>query len=161
VAIAQAEERFWKRVEITDGCWLWPGTRNAKGYCQFSVDGKKIYVHRFAYELLVGPIPEGQELDHRHTCPKNCVRPTHLRVVTHKQNNENRVGAHRDSKSGVRGVHWNKGAWEANVCHSGKHIYVGRFKTVEEAEAAVIAKRLEVFTHNDADRGSTLHCARQ
>jgi hypothetical protein len=94
------------------------------------------------------------ELDHRHTCPKNCVNPDHLRPVTHKQNHENRAGPQRNGHSGVRGVTWNKKnqAWQAQVKHHQKTHYAGIFDTVEEAEAAVIAKRNELFTHNDRDR---------
>jgi hypothetical protein len=38
------------------------------------------------------------------------------------------------------------------VKHDGKRIYLNRFDTTPEAEAAVIAKRNELFTHNDLDR---------
>ena len=124
--------------------------------------------HRFAYELLVGPIPEGMELDHRSTCPKRCVNPAHVRPTTHKQNHENRAGATVNSSSGVRGVVWNKRkkTWQAYMKHHQKGVYVGQFAVcgpgqrlgwlaLEQAEAAVIAKRNELFTHNDADR--TVH----
>jgi hypothetical protein len=42
--------------------------------------------------------------------------------------------------------------YTCSVKHNGKSVYVGRFWTIEEAEAAVIAKRIELYTHNDADR---------
>jgi hypothetical protein len=84
-----------------------------------------------------------------------CVRPSHLRVCTHKQNSENRSGAQRDNTtSGIRGVSLAKGAkkWTACIRHHGDLIIVGRYSDLAEAEAAVIAKRNEVFTHNDTDR---------
>lgn len=41
--------------------------------------------HRFSYEILVGPIPEGMELDH--LCKnRRCVNPAHLEPVTHHEN---------------------------------------------------------------------------
>ena len=36
--------------------------------------------------------------------------------------------------------------------HRGVHHYLGLFPTLEQAEAAVVAKRNELFTHNDMDR---------
>jgi hypothetical protein len=105
-----------------------------------------------AYELLVGPIPDGLDLDHRHTCPKHCVNPAHLRPATRKQNKENLVGAYRNSKSGVRGVCWDRYGWRADIGHLGKTIYLGHFSTVEEATEVARLKRLELFTHNDVDR---------
>ena len=51
----------------------------------FSIDGVRILYHQFFYRLLVGPVPEGLELDH--LCRvKLCVRPEHLEPVTHPEN---------------------------------------------------------------------------
>jgi hypothetical protein len=76
--------------------------------------------------------------------------------VSHKQNKENLRGASKNSKSGARGVWWHKSSnrWQARVGHDGKQVHVGYFGTIAEAEAeaAVIAKRNELFTHNDLDR---------
>ncbi|AER25916.1 HNH endonuclease [Mycobacterium phage Cane17] len=148
------EDRFWSKIDASDGCWLWTGSLTHNGYGRFKVDGKMVRAHRFAYQMMIGDIPEGMELDHRHTCPKRCVNPEHLRLVTHKRNQENRSGAMRNSSTGIQGVYWDKrnSCWHARVGHHGKRVHVGRFLTSEEAEAAVVAKRLELFTHNDADR---------
>jgi hypothetical protein len=74
------EKRFWSGVEKTADCWLWLGqVRN--GYGRMRLNGKLISVHRFAYELLVGPIPDGLTLDH--LCRnRSCVNPDHLEPVT-------------------------------------------------------------------------------
>jgi hypothetical protein len=111
--------------------------------------------HRISYELAVGPIPEGLEVDH--TCRnKGCVRPSHLRPATHKQNMENRGGAHANNASGVRGVSWHRTRrqWFARVRHNGETHFVGAFSDLELAKQAVTAKRIELFTHNDADRSA-------
>lgn len=55
--------RFWPKVKVQGGCAVWTGRLNY-GYGQFRVKGRKVRVHRFAYETFVGPIPEGLELDH-------------------------------------------------------------------------------------------------
>lgn len=78
-------ERFWAKVDRSDDCWVWTGTGTPKGYGQFAPHGKHVYAHRFAYELLVGPIPEGMTIDH--LCRnRGCVRPDHLEVVTRGEN---------------------------------------------------------------------------
>jgi hypothetical protein len=76
------EERFWAKVRKTETCWLWTATLNNQGYGEFGSLG---LAHRFAYELLVGPIPEGLTLDHLCRQPA-CVRPDHLEPVTHREN---------------------------------------------------------------------------
>jgi hypothetical protein len=87
-----AEERFWSRVKKRHGrnpCWNWTGTKDRHGYGQLSVNGRKVLAHRFAYELLVGPIPAGMELDHvraRGCRFVDCVNPAHLEPVTHRIN---------------------------------------------------------------------------
>lgn len=75
------EERFWKFVEVGD-CWTWTGAA-ANGYGRFTPSkGSPQYgAHRWAWEHLVGAMPEGMQLDHlcRNTL---CVNPDHLEVVT-------------------------------------------------------------------------------
>lgn len=82
-----AIERFFWRVDKTDpnGCWLWTGSREPKGYGRFWLNGQQFKAHRAAYELLVGPIPEGLVLDH--LCRvRVCVNPAHLEPVTNREN---------------------------------------------------------------------------
>jgi hypothetical protein len=77
--------RFWENVEPTGFCWLWTGNVNDAGYGRFGAGGKIHRAHRFAYELLVGPIPEGCTLDH--LCRMTlCVNPDHLDPVGHVEN---------------------------------------------------------------------------
>lgn len=78
-------DRFWSKVEKTETCWLWTGGTARNGYGSFW-DGNRIgRAHRYAYELLVGPIPEGLQLDH--LCRvRLCVNPAHLEPVTQQEN---------------------------------------------------------------------------
>ena len=79
------EERFWAKVLITDSCWIWLGPKDRQGYGRFRVSPTSNGpAHRYAYELLVGPIPDGLTLDHVYPRCQNkaCVRPTHLEPVT-------------------------------------------------------------------------------
>jgi hypothetical protein len=146
------EERFWRYVQKTGTCWNWTGS-NSKGYGLFKIGKQTIAAHRFSFALANGEIPEGKHLDH--ICHNHsCVNPEHLRPVTQKQNAEHRKGAQTNSKTGVRGVHWDNttGRYAAVVNHYGKRYRCGFFGTLEEAAQAVLAKRNELFTHNDADR---------
>ena len=71
-----------------DGCWVWTGSVKKNGYGQFKYggrQGKMMYPHRVMYELMVGIIPSGLELDH--LCRnKLCINPQHLEPVTHREN---------------------------------------------------------------------------
>lgn len=79
-------QRFWAKVDTSSDCWLWTGSDNGLGYGQFYLTGgKKTYAHRYGYQLLVGDVPAGTELDHLCETPR-CVNPAHLEPVTHRTN---------------------------------------------------------------------------
>jgi hypothetical protein len=79
-------ERFWEKVEKTDGCWLWAGSKRKTGYGSFSV-GPSVSegAHRVAYRLAFGPVPDGCFVLHRCDNPQ-CVRPDHLFLGSHLDN---------------------------------------------------------------------------
>ena len=94
-------EHFWMKVRFSNDCWEWRGARLSAGYGMFAVDSNKSIVklaHRYAYEICVGEIPAGVDLDHRchnedlacrggMSCPhRRCVRPEHLEVATRREN---------------------------------------------------------------------------
>jgi len=96
--VTPASERFWRHVHEAgpDECWEWTGWCDRAGYGRFRPTSKqsdpKTPAHRFAYELFVGPIPDGLELDH--LCRnKSCVNPGHLEPVTAQVNSRRRSAA--------------------------------------------------------------------
>jgi len=81
------EERFWGKVARgdSDECWLWSGALNEHGYGLLWLNGRQVRAHRYAYELLVGPIPKRLTLDH--LCRnRSCVNPAHLDPATLREN---------------------------------------------------------------------------
>jgi hypothetical protein len=85
---ARLPARFWSKVSLCEqtGCWLFVGARNRDGYGSFSLGGKVRSAHRVAYEVLVGPVPHGLELDHARCQTPACCNPSHLEPVTHREN---------------------------------------------------------------------------
>lgn len=83
-------ERILERVTPSPtGCWLWNGAIGTNGYATVSRGTRpnrlRWMAHRFSYEVFVGPIPEGLDLDH--LCRvRHCVNPDHLEPVTRREN---------------------------------------------------------------------------
>lgn len=74
-------------ADLDGDCWFWTRAVTSKGYGSFSHDGRIWSTHKLAYELLVGTVPEGLQLDH--LCRvKRCCNPQHLEAVTGKVNCE-------------------------------------------------------------------------
>lgn len=77
--------RFWRLVEKTETCWIWRGKKHRGGYGHFNDNRGGIYVHRFAYEEVNGPIPPNLTIDHL-CLNRACVRPSHLEAVSMREN---------------------------------------------------------------------------
>lgn len=80
------EDRFFASLaESPSGCWLWTRNQWLSGYGLFVADGRNHQAHRWSYEFMVGPIPDGLVLDHLCETPL-CVNPWHLEPVTQSEN---------------------------------------------------------------------------
>ena len=99
--------------EPNTGCHLWAGCDNLK-YGVINIDHRNRLVHRVAYTLAKGPIPEGLQIDHIcNNCL--CVNPNHLRAVTARVNILRSTGV---SAIAARKTHCPKGH-----PYSGENVY--------------------------------------
>jgi hypothetical protein len=120
----------------------------AQAYYARTRQGKNvIYLHRFLLQC-----PKELEVDHKHRNPLD-NRRSELRIVSHKQNTENRE---LPSKTGIRGVNlYVKGDtkyWRSNIRHNGV-LSVKLFPFDDQGLVAakqwVINMRQNNFTHSD------------
>lgn len=147
-------QRFAQRVTLADGdgCWGWTGLHDRLGYSRIHGKAGTTYAHRLSYGLMVGPTPEGMELDH--ICRnRGCVNPAHLRPCTHSENLCN-VAARAGTKSGLKGVSWHKaqGKWASRIMVNGRSTSLGYFTDPNEAHEAYRKAARELhgeFAHLD------------
>lgn len=135
------------RVGASAGC-----TR-PDGYVHIVIDGERHYAHRLAWQMEVGLIPSGMEIDHIDHNPSN-NKIGNLRLVTRSGNRKNRSRDSRN-KSGVNGVHWseNAKAWAVQVRSDRKTKHIGYFKDLKKASEARRAAEAALGFH--PNHGST------
>lgn len=89
--------RFWGKVDKSGDCWLWTGSKKEFGYGQYAYRGKPHRAHRLSWEEANGQIPDGLWVLHECNTPA-CVRPSHLRLGTHKDNMRHMADGWRSHK---------------------------------------------------------------
>ena len=73
-------EYFLSRINATDSCWNWIGSKTTSGYGDYC-NGIRRYAHRISYCLFNGSISSDKVIDHK-CMNKMCVNPDHLREVS-------------------------------------------------------------------------------
>jgi hypothetical protein len=130
----EPEALFWSQVDKVGPiksdelgpCWLWLAYVMPTGYSFWQIGRRKTTAHRFAYELVYGPIPDGLHIDH--LCKtRSCVRPSHLEAVTQAENNR------RAAKVRGRKTHCPRGHE-----YAGENLYV----TANKQHACRACKRI-------------------
>ena len=95
--MAAISKSFWDHVDIgeSDECWEWQRSKTPNGYgrLRYTIERNKytnLYAHRYAWELVNGPIPDGMFILHKCDNP-SCVNPSHLYLGTQSDNIRDRV----------------------------------------------------------------------
>lgn len=90
------EQKFTMRGP--DDCWTWTGAVNKQGYgiMQGEKKNSTVRAHRVAYELNVGPVPDGKLVMHSCDCP-GCQNPRHLKVGTYQDNSDDKIRKGRNA----------------------------------------------------------------
>jgi hypothetical protein len=109
------------------------GSRKSNGYIKVKVGGRMYRSHRLAWFYVTGVWPVGQ-LDHINGI-RDDNRIANLREATNAENQQNSK-CRSGSASGFKGVTRKRNAWRARIKRGGRFIYLGAYKTREEAHAA-------------------------
>lgn len=144
--LSEKLETFWSHVEKSDGCWLWIGAKNRKGYGSHKIElhGKVVHTaHRVAMTLKLGKTLPPWPTVVMHSCDvRACCNPDHLSLGTQTENvadQDRKGGTHR-----ARGrQHGRAKLTEADV------LYI---RSSNESDA-VLGRRFGVFS-------TTIHSAR-
>lgn len=105
--------RFWAKVDRNGpapahlpqlgNCWLWTAAIGHWGYGKLRVNKRWCLAHRCSYEMANGPIPRGCLILHRCDIPA-CVRPSHLRLGTARDNTQDMRSKGRAADVGAPGM---------------------------------------------------------
>jgi hypothetical protein len=134
-------ELFMQKVNKTKTCWLWTGQISNQGYGIMSIPPKRrVRVHRFAYEKMVGPIGKPD-----HTCHvRHCVNPAHLVPVTlseHKKieaaERTHCLNGHRLTKRNI--MFWNSSRGPGGIVRNCRACYRLRVQKRNEKRAVLRA----------------------
>lgn len=139
------DEAFAASIQAGDGCTQWVGWLSPDGYGKFKTGGKSTFAHRYAWERVNGPIPEGMVIDH--TCHNTaCVNIEHLRLATPTENTRNLAGATANNKhSGARNVGKMGNRWRVRITKDGTTHALGSYDTIEQARAVAESGRTKLF----------------
>ena len=112
------------------------GGDNKLGYFRVNFGGKFRLCSHIVWLMHKGAWPTKQ-LDHINRDSKD-DRIENLREVSHQVNQQNKTGANRSNKAGLRGVSLDNGKYRATIVVNRKQIWLGEFDTAEKAHEAYL-----------------------
>lgn len=118
------------------------GSPSGNGYLMARIGGVVGYIHQFVWFYVHGIWPD-HDIDHKDRNRQN-NRAGNLRRATESQNSGNSP-VHKDSKSGIKGVHPKRDGWCAQIMCQGQRVTLGSFKTKEDAAAAYAMAANKLF----------------
>lgn len=81
-----------------NGCWVWKGSKNLKGYGKIQWKGTTRGIHRLYWLLSGRTIPEGLQMCHGPGCSKACYNLEHLKPGTQSENMIDKIRDGTDSR---------------------------------------------------------------
>lgn len=145
---ATCAARLWAKVVKTDGCWLWTGARDKRGYGSISLSGRgsgRVKAHRLSWFLAFGD-PLDNHVLHKCDTPA-CVRPDHLFLGSDLENMRDMA---------AKGRQWGQAKTHCPQGHSysGGNLYIDsrgrrRCKTCIEA---LFARRRSIYAQNKREK---------
>ena len=145
IDLRKSDTTKWKKVKLL--------ANTTYGYCGVWFNGRRISYHAIVWILsTLHDIPQGKEIDHING-NKIDNRIENLRIVTRRQNQQNQK-RHRIGK--LVGASYCKiqGNWESNIKIDKNKIFLGCYKTEQEAHEAykIACKYIAKYTDNDSFR---------
>lgn len=122
------------------------GWARADGYTQICIDGKRYRAHRLAWLYSHGEWPTG-DIDHLNG-DRSDNRLENLRDVSRFVNAQNLRRGRRDNRSGLLGVSPNGNLWRATIQVNRRQLFLGNFRTPEEASTAYVAAKRKFHPGN-------------
>lgn len=101
--VNEVQEEFWSlATKSADGCWIWNGLKNDRGYGRFSAFGLSWKAHRLAFLFAAGRLPYEALVLHGCDTPL-CLNPAHLRLGNAADNVNDMIARGRQNfRGGIR-----------------------------------------------------------
>lgn len=108
------------------------GLMDSHGYLQVGIGGRSVLVHRIIWMMFNDDYPE--QIDHIDRVRTN-NKIENLRAATNGINQQN-ASTRKDNTSGMVGVNFKNGKWQARIAINKKRIHLGCFESFNEAKLA-------------------------